>query len=500
MPSSLSHELGLSANGHVLSRLEIAGGTFRITTQNIVLAVAGLVVLFLLFLTDKSTHQWVLSIQTHRFDKLMHVARFVGHAWFSIALSALFTALGYIYKNRKWQRIGRLILGSLLISGLIVLIAKPLFGRQEWSIIGPPPAPIHGSPIQKTALYNMVDSHWGRFPSGDSTVAFSTATSLSIEFPMAAPLFYFLAAIVAFGRFYYSVHLASDVFAGSWLGWFTARFIAAREQAKQSQESVVNSAENKAQSPEKMLAIIEKSKNTFGEKLSQQRQHLLWITLLCVPLFFMGLGAWGFFDPDEGRYAEMPREMIVRHDFITPTLNYFKYFEKPPLLYWAVAGAYQLFGFHEWAARLVPASAALLGVFTAYFLGRRMFGARAGLLGAIVLATSALWVFLARFLVIDMLVSVLIFAALALWWMGHTEAKSARGRLYFLGFWSALALAVLTKGPMAVVLVGATIFIYTALCKNWRAWAKMQWLLGLAVVPAYHRAVVCFGGTAQSGI
>ena len=218
---------------------------------------------------------------------------------------------------------------------------------------------------------------------------------------------------------------------------------------------------------------------SLWRSLSQQSRYLLGIALLAVPLFFIGLGSWGFFDPDEGRYAAIPREMVLRHDFITPTLNYFKYFEKPPLFYWAVAGAYKIFGFHEWAARLVPAVAALIGVFAAYFLGRRMFGARAGFLGAIALSTSALWMFLARFLVIDMLVSVLIFLALTSWWLGHTEEKLSAARLYFLGFWASLALAVLTKGPMAVVLVGATIFIYTALCKNWRAWTKMQWLLGV---------------------
>ncbi len=211
--------------------------------------------------------------------------------------------------------------------------------------------------------------------------------------------------------------------------------------------------------------------------------------MLALPLFFWGVGAWGFFDPDEGRYAEIPREMLVRHDFITPTLNFLKYFEKPPLLYWSVAAFYKIFGFHEWAARLVSALAALLGVFTAYALGRRMFGRRAGLLSAIILATSVFWAFMARFIIIDTLLSAMIFLSLALWWLGHTQDTAGNGhdahednsrtQLYFLGFWVALALGVLSKGPVVVVLIGGTIFLYTAICQQWRAWTRMQWILGV---------------------
>ena len=233
----------------------------------------------------------------------------------------------------------------------------------------------------------------------------------------------------------------------------------------------------------------QQSTETVPQTASWQRD-LLWIFLLSLPLFFWGLGAWGFFDPDEGRYGEIPREMLVRHDFITPTLNFLKYFEKPPLLYWSVAAFYKIFGFHEWAARLVSALSALLGLFTAYALGRRMFGRRAGLLSAIILATSVFWAFMARFIIIDTLLSAMIFLSLALWWLGHTQGAAgneqsavsgdnARARWCFLGFWVALALGVLSKGPVVVVLIGGTIFLYTAICRQWRAWRKMQWILGV---------------------
>ena len=256
MERQLAEQIKKSDSDSVISRHSTeftkelhANSRQRVMPANLIGAVAGMAVLLLLFLTDKSTHQWITAMQTHRFDKLMHAMRFAGHAWFAITLSALLWTLGIVFKNQKWQRTGRLIFGSLLFSGLIVLIAKPLFGRHEGGILGPPRPPTHGLPIQQTALYNAVDSHWGRFPSGDSTVAFSTATSLAIEFPAAAILFYLIAALTAFGRFYYSVHLLSDVVAGSWLGWCVARFLAARQRKHETQEVAGSAALKNAALP-----------------------------------------------------------------------------------------------------------------------------------------------------------------------------------------------------------------------------------------------------------
>ena len=208
-----------------------------------------------------------------------------------------------------------------------------------------------------------------------------------------------------------------------------------------------------------------------------------WIALallICYPLFLFQLGGWGFVDPDEGRYAEIAREMLARHDWVTPTLDTVKFFDKPPLLYWGMAASYSVFGLNEWAARLVPALAALLGLAMTFVLGRRMFGPRAGALGALILATSLMWPVMARVVLTDMLVSSLVFCALALWWLGHTAADPRRSRA-FLGFWIALALGVLAKGPVAVVLVGGTILGYVAVCRQWQSLASMRWRAGLAL-------------------
>ena len=75
-------------------------------------------------------------------------------------------------------------------------------------------------------------------------------------------------------------------------------------------------------------------------------------------VYLAGLGDYGFIDPDEGRYSEIPREMIESGDFITPRLNYVKYFEKPIMHYWLTAAAFMTFGQNEFAGRLTPVTLA----------------------------------------------------------------------------------------------------------------------------------------------
>lgn len=208
------------------------------------------------------------------------------------------------------------------------------------------------------------------------------------------------------------------------------------------------------------------------------------IVLLSLPLLFFCLGGWSFTDPDEGRYGTIPYEMLVRADLITPKQNDIKFFDKPPLLYWGIAISYSIFGYQEWAARLVPALAALMGLLAVYGLGRRMFSARAGIISAVILATSFMWPVMARIVVTDMLVSSLVFMALALWWMGHSENSNRAGRQtgYFIGFWITLALAVLAKGPVTLVLTGGSIFLYTLLCSQWQTLSRMRWGVGLSLL------------------
>src|SRR4051812_14952093 len=120
-----------------------------------------------------------------------------------------------------------------------------------------------------------------------------------------------------------------------------------------------------------------------GQGLRQKRSFgwLLWILLGAI--WFATGPVRPLIDPDEGRYAEIPREMAVTGDWVTPRLNGLKYFEKPPFQYWVTALLYRAFGVHEWTARLWPALAGLLGVVAigtaGYAIGGITLAAYAGL-------------------------------------------------------------------------------------------------------------------------
>ena len=108
------------------------------------------------------------------------------------------------------------------------------------------------------------------------------------------------------------------------------------------------------------------------------------LVLLFVPaLLLYPCLSFPLIEPDESRYAEIPREMLQRGDWITPRLQGEPYLEKPPLLYWLTAVSYRLFGVHDWAARLPPALAVHGSVLVLYFFGRRLFGERAAFRGAL---------------------------------------------------------------------------------------------------------------------
>src|SRR4051794_27820381 len=130
---------------------------------------------------------------------------------------------------------------------------------------------------------------------------------------------------------------------------------------------------------------------------------LVWGLLIafCV-VWFYGLGARTLVPTDEGRYAEMAREMVTTNDWITPRLNATKYFEKPPLQNWMNALTFKAFGFGEWQARLWTGLCGLLGIALVAWTGRKVFSPRIGFTAAVVLASSFLWAALGHVNTLDM--------------------------------------------------------------------------------------------------
>jgi 4-amino-4-deoxy-L-arabinose transferase-like glycosyltransferase len=121
------------------------------------------------------------------------------------------------------------------------------------------------------------------------------------------------------------------------------------------------------------------------------RRDVVLLALLFGALFAWRLGSAPLVNPDEGRYAEVPREMVASGDWVTPRLDGVPYFEKPPLMYWAIAACERFLGPSEWSVRLAPALLAIGGLLLAYGATRRIYGRDAGFWSAIVLGTSLLY-------------------------------------------------------------------------------------------------------------
>ena len=194
-----------------------------------------------------------------------------------------------------------------------------------------------------------------------------------------------------------------------------------------------------------------------------------WIALcalLSYFLFFSQLGALGFVGPDEPRYAQVARETVEDNNWITPKLYGSPWFEKPMLYYWCTAIAYKISGVNEASARLPSAVAALVTALAFAVLAWNLYGWTAARLAFLLLAGSLGWLGFARAASMDMLFSACLNLAMAsLVLLCRSEDDEVRLR-YAYGFHVGLGLAILAKGPVAIVLIGGTIAIYVWLARE----------------------------------
>lgn len=201
------------------------------------------------------------------------------------------------------------------------------------------------------------------------------------------------------------------------------------------------------------------------------------IAAMILMVYFVPLGWHGLLEPDEGRYSEIPREMVETGDFVTPRLNYVKYFEKPVLLYWMNAASFMAFGENEFAARFPTALSGVLGALITALLCASVFGKRAGAIAGAVTALSLLYFAIGTITLTDMPLSLFLTAALSAFYYGHIK----NDRRWFLAFYASVALGLLTKGLVAIVLPGGIIFWYIIFTKKWRLILDALYLPGIAL-------------------
>jgi 4-amino-4-deoxy-L-arabinose transferase-like glycosyltransferase len=201
--------------------------------------------------------------------------------------------------------------------------------------------------------------------------------------------------------------------------------------------------------------------------------------VFCI-IWFYALGARTLVPTDEGRYAEMAREMLATGDWITLRLNGIKYFEKPPLQTWMNALTFAAFGLGEWQARLWTGLSGLFGILITGYAGGRVFNQRVGFNAAVILASSFMWSALGHVNTLDMGLAGMMTLTLCALLLSQRDGASAREqRNWMLACWAGMALAVLSKGLIGIVLPGAVLVLYTLLSRDWAIWKRLHFGAGL---------------------
>jgi len=210
---------------------------------------------------------------------------------------------------------------------------------------------------------------------------------------------------------------------------------------------------------------------------------LLFILFGC----FYGLGAYALLDNNEGVYASIARTMAEGGDLVIPHLNGLPYIEKPPLFYWLTAASFRIFGFGEWQARLVPALALFTTILSSsLFVGRRA-GTDAGAVTSIILSTSLVMLLIGRMVYFNMLfICFITMAHFALYRWYESGVRAYLRVAYIMA-----GLAVMTKGPLGVVLIGGTWLCFLMLQRSpgkmyWRAFDIAGMAIFLGIVVPWH--------------
>ncbi|HXZ59496.1 MAG TPA: phospholipid carrier-dependent glycosyltransferase [Steroidobacteraceae bacterium] len=216
-----------------------------------------------------------------------------------------------------------------------------------------------------------------------------------------------------------------------------------------------------------------------GQALEARRAGwLAWLVLAVA--WFATAPVRPLLDPDEGRYAEIPREMLASGDLVTPRFDGLKYFEKPPLQYWATAAVYALAGLSEWSSRLWSVGLAFGCLALTFSWTRALYGHEAALAALTALAVSPYFLVVGHLNLLDAGLTFWLSAAVFAFTLAQSAAPSSSAeRRWMLAAWAAAALAVLSKGIVVGVLAGGALIVYSLIERDPQPWRRLHPASGL---------------------
>ncbi|OGP93272.1 MAG: hypothetical protein A2156_07040 [Deltaproteobacteria bacterium RBG_16_48_10] len=237
----------------------------------------------------------------------------------------------------------------------------------------------------------------------------------------------------------------------------------------------------------------------------QKGAQILLLLGVCIVIYVLNLGQWDLWNPDEPRYAEVAREMVKGGDWVLMHYNGRDYGNKPPLFFWLIAlSSYLWQGFTSFSVRFPSALFGTLTVLLTFFLGKALYTSRTGFLSGLVLATSVEFAYLSTRANTDTTLTFFTTASLFCFfrWDQHRKeegsGRRAPGALLIYGFYTGMAFATLTKGPVGFILPLFVSLIYLVVLRDWKGFKGMKLLPGMllmmVIVLAWYVPAVWKGG------
>ena len=221
----------------------------------------------------------------------------------------------------------------------------------------------------------------------------------------------------------------------------------------------------------------------------------LLLLLLSLVLFFAGNSRLLITDPVESNYALTAREMLAAGDWLSPRIYGNFWYDKPWLFYGELLIAFRLFGVTSFAARFFPAVFATIGVLQTYWFAQKLYNRKVGFLSGLIMATSVEYFYLAKAVITDMTLFVTTTGSLMLFYVAKSENKS---RLLY-GAYALTGLALLTKGPVGLVLPGLIILAYLAGNRDFHTLTRMKLIRGslltLGIAALWYGPMIALHGT-----
>ena len=247
------------------------------------------------------------------------------------------------------------------------------------------------------------------------------------------------------------------------------------------------------------------AEHRFSKIYPQKWVQIIILLGFCFVLYFINLGRWDLWNPDEPRYAQVAREMVNGGDWILMHFNGKIYGDKPPLFFWLISlSSYLWQGFTSYSARF---PSALFGTFTVlltFLLGKELYTCRTGFLSGFILATSLGFAYLSTRANIDATLTFFTTASLFCFFQHYRYSKKEKSHpkkikgLLIYGFYIAMALATLTKGPVGFILPLLISLAYLLIQKDWRGIREMRLLPGMllfiAIVLSWYLSAIWKGG------